>query len=94
VPASVLLPALRQTQEGGYLAGDVEGWQTTQAARDEWDRFSAALKAWLLERLEAPGTDAVGELSTLEEALHRMVGRLLDEEASAARGPEDLVLIA
>jgi len=94
VPASVLLPALRQTQEGGFLTGDERGWHTTQAARDEWEVFSAELKSWLLLRLGVTGADTSEQLAVLEETLHRIVGRLLDEEAGAARGTDDLVLTA
>jgi EmrB/QacA subfamily drug resistance transporter len=94
LPASVLVPALRQTQEGGYLTGDASGWHTTQAARDEWEVFAAELKSWLLVRLEVTGEDTSEQLTVLEEALHRIAGRLLDEEAGAVRGPEDLVLTA
>jgi hypothetical protein len=94
VPASVLVPALRQTQEGGYLTGDEHGWHTTEAAREQWEVFSAELKAWLLARLGVTGADTSEQLAVLEEALHRIVSRLLDEEAGAARGPDDLVLTA
>src|SRR4051794_14800151 len=94
VPASVLVPALERTREAGYLTGDTEGWHTTRDARDQWSLFSAALKSWLLVRLDVTGDHTSDGLSALEEALHRMVGRLLDDEAGAARNPEDLALIA
>ncbi|MGO4257079.1 MDR family MFS transporter [Marmoricola sp. RAF53] len=97
VPASVLVPAFRQTVEAGYLTGGPDGWRTTASAREQWALFSAELKSWLLVRLgtSGPETEETGpDLAALEEALHRMVGRLLDEEAGATRGPEDLVLTA
>ncbi len=94
VPASVLVPAMLQTQEAGYLTGDASGWHTTQAARDEWEVFSAELKSWLLVRLGASSDDTEEKMEILSDVLRRMVGRLLDEEASAARGSDDLVLIA
>ena len=51
VPASVLLPAFRQTERAGFLTGDENGWHATDVARQEWAVFSTALKAWLLVRI-------------------------------------------
>ncbi len=94
VPASVLVPALERTQEAGYLTSDAAGWHTTREGRVQWSLFSAELKSWLLVRLNVTGTDTNEDLATLEEALHRMVDRLLDDEAAAARNPADSTLIA
>ena len=97
VPASVLLPAFRQTVGASYLVGDATGWHTTEIAREEWEVFSTALKVWLLERLQTTADilDAgTGDTDTvmLEDALHRMTDRVLGEEASSALSPPDHAL--
>jgi hypothetical protein len=88
VPASVLLPAFRQTQEAGYLTGDASGWHATDAARQEWAVFSTELKTWLLTRLGSRD-DTGADLARLEETLHGLADRFLHEEASSSMNPAD-----
>jgi hypothetical protein len=92
VPASVLLPAFRQTEEAGYLTGDAHGWRVTDIAREEWAVFSAALKSWLLERLRTTPDNVQADNAMLEDALRRMTDQVLGEEASSALGPPDHAL--
>jgi MFS family permease len=92
VPASVLLPAFRQTQEAGYLTGDADGWQATGVAREEWAVFSTALKAWLLERLGTSPDAVPADGAMLDDALRRMIDQVLSEEASSALRPPDHAL--
>ena len=88
VPASVLLPAFRQTEEAGFLTGDASGWHATAAAHREWEIFSAELKAWLLSRLGSQ--DETGaDLARLEETLRGLTDRFLHEEASSSMNPAD-----
>lgn len=83
VPASVLLPAFRDTQEAGYLTGDPDGWHATAAARREWEVFSSQLKTWLLTRLGSED-DSGADLARLENTLHELADRVLHEEASSS----------
>jgi ABC-type proline/glycine betaine transport system substrate-binding protein len=92
VPASVLLPAFRQTQGAGYVTGDADGWQTTDVAREEWAVFSAALNSWLLERLGTTTDTVRADSAMLEDALRRMADQVLSEEASSALRPPDHAL--
>jgi EmrB/QacA subfamily drug resistance transporter len=92
VPASVLLPAFRQTQEAGYVTGDASGWHTTDVARDEWAVFSAALISWLLERLRTTPDTVPADSVMLEDALRRLADQVLSEEASSAVRPPDHAL--
>jgi EmrB/QacA subfamily drug resistance transporter len=92
VPASVLLPAFRQTVDAGYLVGDESGWQATEIAHQEWEVFSTALKAWLIERLRTTPDTVPADTTMLEEALHRMTDRVLGEEASSALSAPDHAL--
>jgi len=92
VPASVLLPAFRQTEDAGYLTGDEDGWHATDTAREEWEVFSAAFKAWLLERLGTTPGAVPADISMLENALHRMTDQVLSEEAGSALNPPDHAL--
>ena len=80
VPPGVLLPAFRNAQADGYLAGGPAGWDLTAQGRREWDRFSAGLKDWLTRHLEVKGAD---DARQLDSALGRLTGRFLDEETTA-----------
>ena len=67
VPASVLLPAFAQTEDGGYLTGDaVRGWHTTEVARVQWEVFSAELRSWLLDRMGSTTETADADAQLLE----------------------------
>ncbi|MET0929569.1 MAG: MDR family MFS transporter, partial [Aeromicrobium sp.] len=83
VPASVLLPAFDLTERAGYLSGDASGWHATEVARLEWDVFVTELKAWLLERLHTTPDTKSEDARLLDEALGRLVSRLLSEESSS-----------
>ena len=80
VPSEVLLPAFREAAAAGYVGGDANSWTLTDVGEREWDRFSAALKDWLSERLEIPLAD---DRAQIDAALGRLTGRFLDEETTA-----------
>ena len=92
MPASVLLPAFELTQQAGYLTGDPTGWHATESARLEWDVFVTELKSWLLERLRTTPDTEADDARLLDEALGRMVSRILSEESSSMLRAEDHAL--
>ena len=89
VPAGVLRPAFREAAGHGFLAEHDDGFALTEAGVREWGLFVTALKDWIRSRLPEPGPSDHGEL---DDALHRLTGRLLEEETTAAAESRDRVL--
>ena len=89
VPASVLMPAFRDTQAAGYLTGDSDDWHATDIARREWEVFSSQLKTWLLERVCSSAETDGPDLERLEATLRRLTDRVLREETTSVTAPPE-----
>jgi EmrB/QacA subfamily drug resistance transporter len=90
VPADVLRPSFRETAAHGYLAEDRDTWTLTEAGTREWELFVGALREWLRARLPEQAADGDADL---DAALHRLTGRLLEEETAAAAEPRVLAIV-
>jgi EmrB/QacA subfamily drug resistance transporter len=76
VPAPVLSPAFQAARQAGYLTGDDDELQLTEAGQQEFNAIVAAMRAWLAAELSDWGAEDDALLST---ALGSIARQIVDE---------------
>jgi EmrB/QacA subfamily drug resistance transporter len=80
VPAPVLEPAFNRLELTGHLRYARNGWELTEAGREEFAKVVRAWHDWLAERLGDWGT---GSRAELDAAIGRVAARLMDQSAES-----------
>ncbi|KAA2261257.1 MFS transporter [Solihabitans fulvus] len=78
VPAAVLAPAFTQAVDAGYLTGGDGRVELTPTGEREFHKLAEAWQGWLTEKLS---DWRPGEQAELTEALRRVAGRLVGDQA-------------
>ncbi|MEV6824514.1 MDR family MFS transporter [Amycolatopsis sp. NPDC051102] len=80
VPAQVLEPAFNRLELTGHLRYTRDGWELTDAGREEFGKVVRSWHDWLAERL---GDWGPGNRAELDAAIGRVAARLMDQSAEA-----------
>ncbi|MGI5216919.1 DHA2 family efflux MFS transporter permease subunit [Nocardia sp. CA-290969] len=81
VPVGVLEPVYRDTANAGFVAVEGDSLRLTASGERQAQRFRRVWRGWLDRRLEDWTFDDPADRALLEQALDRMAGDLLNEQA-------------